>query len=78
MISGELPTRVTSEVSQEEHERAGVDHSQGTVDLEGVGLDRDLQPLADDDLENIAGLNILDASLHCGFEFGLARNCCAA
>ena len=46
-----------------EHERAGVDHPQRAVDLERMRPDRHLQPLAEDDLEDVAGPDVLDALL---------------
>ena len=59
MISGELPTRQSSLEGQVEHERAGVDDAQGAVDVERLGGRLDLEPLAEDDLEDVAGLDVL-------------------
>ena len=44
---------------QKEEERAGVDHPKGAVDVERRGGGLDLEPLAGDDLEDVAGLDII-------------------
>ena len=70
---GELPTSVTLGVRTLEHERAGIDHSQRAVDLKRVCPQRNFQPLADDDLEDIACTNVLDAFLDGLLEFRLGE-----
>ena len=44
-----------------EHERAGVHHAKRAVDFERMRLDRHLQPLAEHDLEDVAGADVLHA-----------------
>ena len=56
-----------------EHERAGVDHPQRAVDLEGMGAQRHLQPLAGHDLEDVARADVLDALAHGRLELGLGE-----
>jgi len=46
-----------------EHEGAGIDDPQRPVDLERVHADGHLQALAEDDLEDVAGADVLDALL---------------
>ena len=61
MISGELPTSVHAGHAQVEHERAGVHDPQRAVELERRHVEVDLQPLADHDLKDVAGADVLDA-----------------
>ena len=58
MISGELPTRVTLGVHVE-HKRAWIDDPERAVNLEQVDPDRHFQPLANDDLKDVAAADIL-------------------
>ena len=57
-ISGELPIRAKSPIGQVEQERAGIDHPQHPVDVERLGRRLDLEPLAGNDLEDVAGLDV--------------------
>ncbi len=50
--------------AQKEHVGRGVDGAQGAVDIEGIGVELAGEALGEDDLDDVAGADVLLAALH--------------